>query len=132
MSMFNDIDWTCKGNSEICFSNSEQVKRLDRGSRWASSVAVVKPDGKWNPTAEDMVEHFKETGHPVLRGISQCVESRSPEKEKLEDVLFTSLRNLRIQGFCFARFTQQISSVSTEQWRVGVKIWLSGFLVKRM
>ena len=26
MSMFNDIDWTRKGNEGICFSNSEKVK----------------------------------------------------------------------------------------------------------
>ena len=26
MSMFNDIDWTKKGNDEICISNAEKVK----------------------------------------------------------------------------------------------------------
>ena len=31
MSMFNDIDWTQRGSSERCISNSEQVKRITRG-----------------------------------------------------------------------------------------------------
>ena len=35
MSMFNDIDWTVKGNSKICISDSKQVKnyakRFPRG-----------------------------------------------------------------------------------------------------
>ena len=30
MSMFNDIDWTRKGNEEICMSNSEKVKEYAR------------------------------------------------------------------------------------------------------
>ena len=50
------------------------------------------------------------------------VESRSLEEERWNDVLFTSLRNLRMQSFYFEQFTQRINSVSTVQLRVGVKI----------
>ena len=72
MSMFNDIDWTKKRNSEICLSNSEQVKnlakRFPRG-HWSLfgpgneeklyGTHTYKPERKWNSIAEEMVENFK-------------------------------------------------------------------------
>ena len=50
---------------------------------------------------------------------------------KVEYARYTSMRNLRMQNSCFAQFTQQISSVSSEQLRVGVKNWLSWHMIKR-
>ena len=55
-----------------------------------------KPEGKWNPTADVMFENFKESGHPTFRGIN--VVDRG--------VRLTSGRNLRMQSFYFAKFTQ--------------------------
>ena len=81
MSM-NDIDWTERGNSEKCISNSEQVtdyaKRFSRGhwsflgpgdeKRWSGTVSYTDEGNDSIDT--EMVGHFKETGHPVLKGIS--------------------------------------------------------------
>ena len=47
-SKFNDIDWTRKGNSSDCFSNSEEVKdyarRFPRG-HWSS--LDPEEENKW-------------------------------------------------------------------------------------
>ena len=61
-----------------------------------------------------MIEHLKQSGHPVL----------------LEERQFTSQRNQQTLNFYFAQLTQQISSVSTEQYRVGVMTWLKRCLVR--
>ena len=29
---------------------------------------TCRPEGKWNTTVDDMVEHYKETGHPAFLG----------------------------------------------------------------
>ena len=72
MSMFNDIDWTQKGNSAECFSISEKVrnyaKMFPRG-HWSFlgpgeeetwyGTHTYKPEGKWNTTADVMVENLK-------------------------------------------------------------------------
>ena len=85
VSMFNDIDWTRRENSEKCISNSEQVKnyaeRFSRGhwsfpgpgdeQKWYGTLSCT-PEGKWDSIATEMVGHghFKDTGHPVFNGIS--------------------------------------------------------------
>ena len=99
MSMFNDIEWTRKGNSEQCVSNSEQVKnyakRCSRGhwtflgpgdeKKWYGTLSYT-PEGKWDPIATQMVERFKETGHPVFKSI-KCFESWNSEKENNRDTI---------------------------------------------
>ena len=76
MPMFNDIDWTRKGNDGICKSNSEKVKtyaktflgpRADK--KWYGTLPET-PEGKCDSTATQMVERFKDTGHPVFKSIS--------------------------------------------------------------
>ena len=130
--MFNDIDWTMREKiQKICISNAEQgknyVKRFSRGHRSfpgpgdeekLNGPHTYKPEGKWDSIAADMVEHVKETGHPVFKGISAL--SRGILKRN----------GHRTQKTCFAQFTQQMSSVSTEQYQAGVKRLLSGFRVK--
>ena len=83
MSMFNDIDWTKRRNSEKCLSNSEQVKnyakRFSRGhwtflgpgdeKKFYGTLSYTS-EGKWDSIATEMVGHFKETGHPVFKSIS--------------------------------------------------------------
>ena len=83
MSMFNDIDWTRRGNSEQCISNSEHVKnyakkftqehwtffRLGSEKKWYGKPNYL-PEGKWQDTGNMMVEQFEESGHPVFRGVS--------------------------------------------------------------
>ena len=103
MSIFNDVDRTKRGNSDECFSNSEQVKncakRLPRGhwsflgpgkkEKW-HGTHTHKSEGKWNSIAAEMVEHFKESGHPFFRGISAL--NRGVRKRK-GGRRFTSRRN---------------------------------------
>ena len=81
--MFSDIDWTKRGNSERCVSNSEQVKqyaeRFSRGhwtflgpgdeKKWYGTLSYA-PEGKWDSIATQMVGRFKETGHPEFKSIS--------------------------------------------------------------
>ena len=83
MSMFNDIDWTRKGNVGICFSNSEKVKEFANGfsqghspffgpgdeKKWYGTLLCAS-EGMWNSTAIQMVERFKDTGHPVFKSTS--------------------------------------------------------------
>ena len=118
------IEWTQRGNSEKCTSNSEQAKnyakRFSRGhwsflgpgseKKWHGTHTYT-PEGKWDSIATKMVGHFTETGHPVFKGISAL--SRGILKRK--EIPYTSMRIHRTQNSCFAQFTQQISSVSTEQ-----------------
>ena len=82
MSAFNDSDWTKEmPKSVLGIPNKSRTtqKRFQRGhwSSWAQETKTsgmgrtpTKPEGKWNTTAENMVEDFKETGHPIFRGIS--------------------------------------------------------------
>ena len=107
MSMFNDINWTKKGNSSECFSHSEKVKDYGRmcprglwsfvspgeENKWCGTH-TYKPEGQWNEIADVMVEKSKESGHPIFRGISAL-------NRGMEDVRFTSLRNFRIQSSQF-------------------------------
>ena len=73
-----------------------------------------KQEGKCYNEANQMIEHLKQSGHPVL----------------LEERHFTSQRNQQTLNFHFAQLTRQISSVSTEQYRVGVMTWLKRCLVR--
>ena len=116
MSTFNDIDWTKEiqsvrgipnksGTTQNGFSVDTVILGPRDEDKWYGTH-TCKPEGKWNTIAENMVEDFKETGHPVFRGISAL--NRGTEKKRFKMYKkFTSLRNLRIQSCCFARFTLQ-------------------------
>ena len=67
-----------------------------------------------------MVGHVKETGHSVFKGVSD-LNRGIQKKNKVAGVLRTSMRIRRTQNSCFAQTTQQISSVSTQQFQAGVK-----------
>ena len=81
--MFNDIDWTKNGHSSECISNSEQVrdyaKKFQRGhwsflgpgneEKWYGTY-THKPEGIWDRQANQMIEQFQRSGHPVFRGAS--------------------------------------------------------------
>ena len=83
MSMFNDIDWTQKGNYKECFSNFDKVKDFEKKisvgtwsflgpgekEKW-HGTHYYKPEGQWNTTAGVMVADFKDSGHPVFRASS--------------------------------------------------------------
>ena len=133
MSMFNDIDWTKNGKSLDRISNSREVrdcaKRFQRHWSFSSLGNEEKwygtyshePEGKWDNEAAQMIAHLKQSGHPVFRGTSALNRGGG---ENDEEIRLTSQRNQQTLHFYFAQFTRQMSSVSTEQYRVGVLVWL--------
>ena len=101
MSMFNDIDWTAKGNEENCISNSDKVKmyakRFSKGhwtffglgdEKKSYGKSNYQPHAKLNSVASQIVPRFKETGHRVLHKC-QCIESWKSEKIKMKRKPYT-------------------------------------------
>ena len=95
MSMFNDIDRTKKGNDEICISNAHKVKdytiRFLQGHWTFPGPGSEKiwyggssypPNGEWDSTANEMVQRFRDTGHPVFKIKSTSALSRGILKRK--------------------------------------------------
>ena len=104
MSMFNDIDWTQKGNSSDCLSNSEKIKkhatRFPRGhwsflgpreeNKWYG-MHTYKPEGKWDEVA-DVAEKFKESGHSIFPFVCEPNKGILKRKWKLYDSLHCKSR----------------------------------------
>ena len=82
-----------------------------------SSVLEMKKNGLDNE-ANGMTKHFAESGHPIFRGRSALNRGILRRKVGRNAILFTA-ESVNIELF-FALVTRQISSVSTEQYRVGV------------
>ena len=131
MSMFNDIDWTKKGYDGLCVSNSEKKARitrrdsckdtgrfsvLDRKKKWHGTLPCT-PEGKWDSTA-NQVERFKETGHPAFKSIGASSRRILKKKNGRDTIHFNADA---AQRSYFESFVLQISSVFTEQLRLGVK-----------
>ena len=74
---------------------------------------------KMDSVASQMMQRLKETGHPMFKSINAL--SRGILNRKMEEKPYTSIRILRTQNFYTEPFTQQISSVSSEQSQTGVK-----------
>ena len=80
MSVDNDIDWTKDGNEQMCILNSSEVKayakRFPEGhgpflgpgteEKWCGTD-TCEPEGLWNRSAEMILLHFRESGHPLFR-----------------------------------------------------------------
>ena len=96
MSMFNDIDWTRKGNDGICISNSEKVKEYAERFLQGHWTFLGPGDekkwqgGKWDSTATQMVERFKDTGHPVFKSISALSRGTLKKKNNRDTVHFNA------------------------------------------
>ena len=108
MSMFNDIDWTRKSFRWILYFEFRKVKdyakRFFQGhwtslgpgeeKKWYGTLPNT-PEGKWDSTATQMVERFKDTGHPAFKSISAFFfESWNSEKEQWQ-------RHHTLQCGCF-------------------------------
>ena len=101
MSMLNDIDWSKRGNDEICISNAERVKDfakrflqghwtfLGSGSekKWYGGSSYPHK-GEWDSTASEMVQRFKETGHPVFKSASALSCGLLKRKKGFESLHF--------------------------------------------
>ena len=141
MSLFNDIDWTEKGKSSDCVSYSKRVsdyaKRLPRGhwsffgpgeeDKW-HGTHTCKPEGKWDSVADLMIELFKESGHPMFRGISAFNRGILKKKRwKIHDSIYFGIFEFRasISHTSFGKSAQYLWSI-----RVGVKSYPKEFLVR--
>ena len=77
-------------------------------------------EGKWDST------YSHSNGGTIQRYQSSSIqeyqrfESWNPEKEKLAEIPYTSMRMLQTPSSCSELFNLLISSVSTEQFRIGV------------
>ena len=106
MSMYNDTEWTKRGNKENCIANAlrvaEHVRRFTRGhwsfpgpgseKKWSGTCAH-KPDGEWDKTAEGMMPNFAESGHPAFRSSSALERGEVKSKGKgvkTEDITLES------------------------------------------
>ena len=142
--MFNDSVWTRIGNSLHCIVNSKEArdyaKRFRRG-HWSffglgdeengMGTYCHKPEGKWENEADQMIKDFAESGHPIFRGTSAL--NRGILKRKGgRNAIHSSAKARTIEFFYFAQFTRQISSVSTEQSRMGVMRWLNRCLGRHL
>ena len=83
LSMYNDIIWGERGNTEKCEMNSVTVANyacrflLGRWSFWGAWSEKTfygnysdKPDGDWDKTAERRMLNFAESGHHIFRATS--------------------------------------------------------------
>ena len=103
MSMFNDIDWTRKGNDGSRISNSEKVKenakRFSHGhwtlfgpgddKKWYGTLSYTL-EGKWDSEATQMVERFKDTGHTVFKSIFALGRGILEQKNNRDTIHFNA------------------------------------------
>ena len=94
MSMFNDIDWTTKGNSEICLSNSEQVKN-DAKKVPAWTLVIPHPRRRRNMVRNAHLQTWRKMELPRWRNGGTPVRLNRG-KRKVENVLFTSSSNTEL------------------------------------
>ena len=83
MSMYNDITWRGKGNTERFENNpqtvSEKARKFPRGhssflepgseKKWYGTY-TDKPGGSWDQMAEEMMLNFSDSDHPIFRAFS--------------------------------------------------------------
>ena len=109
MSMFNDIDWTQRGNDEICSSNAEKVKDYGSEKKWYQNGAPQPT--KW----------YSDSKKPVIScskaSVLWVVESWKGRRSKKP---CTSMEMYRTQNSCSELIILLLSSVFTEPWRCGV------------
>ena len=104
---------------------SAWTKVIPRCWKWRKMVwDSRKPERKWDNEAAQMTEHFKQSGRPLFRSTSAL----NPRILRRNTINFSA--DSGHIDFYFAQFTRPISSVSTEQFRVDVMIWLNRCLVR--
>ena len=101
MSMFNDIEWTKRRIQINVFQISEQVEKYAKGfSRGHPSALETKSSGMELTVihlkedgilpATQMVERFKETGHPVFKTISAVSREILKRKNNRDTIYFNA------------------------------------------
>ena len=87
MSMFNDTDWTKRGNSERCISNSEQVKnyakKFTQGHRTFLGLGCEKNwYGKSNYPPEGKMARHSQHGGEAIRGICGILRKKNNKETR--------------------------------------------------
>ena len=134
------IDWTAPSWTRSTLTRDQvtkwakaKVHVTQRFSRGHWTFPGPTDEKKWygtlNYTPEGDGGTFQRTGHPVFKGISAL--SRGLLQRKGGRCIIHLMRIHRTQNFCFAQFTQQINSVSTEQSQAGVKSSVNGLHIKK-
>ena len=127
MSMFNDMDRTKNGNSLDCILNSKDAtdyaKRFQRGHGGSEENGMERTliSQKENGTLKPIRWHQTLLQKVVIPySVVQVRPNEESWGETVEEIQFISQRNQQTMNIYFAQFIRQISSVSTEQYRVGV------------
>ena len=103
----------------------------------SARTLVIPRFWKWtkNVLERTLIKHKENvTMKPIRCWIPYSeVQVRSSEEswgEKQEEIRYTSQRNRQTLNFYFGQSTRHLSSVCTEQHRLGVMSWLKGCLVR--
>ena len=142
MSMYNDIVLGEKQKTRNIVCRILQVfaayaRRFPKG-HWSffgpgteetwHGAHIYKPNGSWNHVADLMMVNLRESGHPLFRGTTAFFRGSFNAKE-VEDYRYTTTQIQRQQSCYFAQLFPSITSVSTEQLRIGVKNLLNRFQI---
>ena len=128
MSMYNDIIWRERGNTEKSETNSvtvaNYVRRFPHG-RWSFlgpgsekkwyGTCSDKPDEKWDKTAERMMLNFAESGHLVFRATSALERGELRSKVKGKKSIHFNGSEETIELILRTIISVNQLSVSTEQ-----------------
>ena len=118
MSMFNDVDWTRKGNDGICILNSVKVTdvredilagTLDVSGSWRWKEVVLELFLfylKENEILQPLRWWYDAKKKPRSSSIQeyQCFESWNCEKEDMAETPYTSMRMLQTPSSCSESF----------------------------
>ena len=131
MSMYNDIDWTRRGNKDNCIANALRVTEYAR--RFTQGHLVVS--GSWireEMVREPMATNWMENGTELLKALCSTLPkadilcfvpaaSWKEENWKAKWKPFTSTEVMKPFNWFFAQLFPSISSVSAEQKQICVK-----------
>ena len=131
-----------KGNEELCAASSkiftEYARRfahrqwsfLGPGSekKWYGTP-TYKPNGKWDRVAEDMMNNFSESGHPVFGALERGSFAKQSNKKKCLciSVVTTTQPKLGSSHNHYRQSAQYLRSSSGHMRRIGLQnLWLLG------
>ena len=111
-----------KGNDGICISNSEKVKtyakKFSQGhwtflspraeKKWYGTLPET-PEGKCDSTATQMVERFKDSGHPVFKSMSALSRGILKKNSDRDTIHFNGDASNTDLLFRIIHFVEQLS-----------------------
>ena len=97
--MCNDINWSHNKNENGCRPNAIRVASFAKAfkpGRWSFlgreneemlyGNLIEQPLGKWNSTAEIMMQEFAESGHPGVLVLVSIVNKRRAQVREVDDL----------------------------------------------